>query len=236
MRGVDGPVAAVMLEPIQGNGGQIPFPAVFVKEVRRICDEFGIPLVFDEIQTGFGRTGRMFATELLGVTPDILVLSKSMGGGFPIAAVVADDRLKQFEPTGEDVYTFGSNPIAQAAALKVIEILERDRIPEHAARMGEVFTRGLKRLQDRYPQIGDVRGPGLFIGLEMVKDPVTKEPAPAEAKRIVGEAWSRGVILAVASALPNVIKIKPPLIISEAEVDTVLQILADCLEAVYARA
>jgi 4-aminobutyrate aminotransferase-like enzyme len=236
VRGVDGPVAAVMLEPIQGNGGQIPFPAIFVKEVRRICDEFGIPLVFDEIQTGFGRTGRMFATELLGVTPDILVLSKSMGGGFPIAAVVADDRLKQFEPTGEDVYTFGSNPIAQAAALKVIEILERDRIPEHAARMGELFTRGLKRLQDRYPQIGDVRGPGLFIGLEMVKDPLTKEPAPAEAKRIVGEAWSRGVILAVASALPNVIKIKPPLIISEAEVDTVLQILADCLEAVYARA
>jgi len=102
--------------------------------------------------------------------------------------------------------------------------------------MGELFTRGLKRLQDRYPQIGDVRGPGLFIGLEMVKDPVTKEPAPAEAKRIVGEAWNRGVILAVASALPNVIKIKPPLIISEAEVDTVLQILADCLEAVYARA
>lgn len=232
-RGVDGPVAAVLLEPVQGNGGQIPFPAPFVQEVRRICDEFGILLIFDEIQTGFGRTGRMFAAELLGITPDILVLSKSMGGGFPIAAVVADDRLKQFEPTGEDVYTFGSNPVAQAAALKVIEILERDRIPERAARMGAVFTRGLLGLQAKYPQMGDVRGPGLFIGVEMVKDPETKEPAPDEARRIVEGAWKRGVILATASALPNVIKIKPPLIIEEAEVALVLDVLADSLKAVY---
>ena len=232
-RGVDGPVAAVLLEPIQGNGGQIPFPPAFVREVRRICDEFGILLIFDEIQTGFGRTGRMFAAEHLGVTPDILVLSKGMGGGFPIAAVVADDRLKMFEPTGEDVYTFGSNPIAQAAALKVIEVLERDKIPERAARMGGIFTRGLLELQARYPQMGDVRGPGLFIGVEMVKDPETKEPAPAEARRIVEEAWSRGVILATASALPNVIKIKPPLIIEESDVAFVLDVLADCLKAVY---
>lgn len=233
VRGVDGPVAAVILEPIQGNGGQIPFPLLFVKEVRRICDEFGIPLIFDEIQTGFGRTGRMFALEGLGVVPDMLVLSKSMGGGFPIAAVVADERLAQFEPTGEDVYTFGSNPIAQAAALKVIEVLERDRIPEHAARMGALFTEGLTRLQARHPQIGDIRGPGLFIGVEMVKDPATKEPATDKAKAIVAQAWQRGVILATASALPNVIKIKPPLIIREAEVGTVLEVLADCLKAVY---
>jgi 4-aminobutyrate aminotransferase-like enzyme len=234
-RGVDGPVAAVLLEPIQGNGGQIPFPVPFLQEVRRLCDEFGILLIFDEIQTGFGRTGRMFAAELVGVTPDIMVLSKSMGGGFPIAAVVADDRLKMFEPTGEDVYTFGSNPIAQAAALKVIEILERDRIPERVARMGAIFTRGLLDLQVKYPQIGDIRGPGLFIGVEMVKDPETKEPAPTEAKRIVEEAWNRGVILAVASALPNVIKIKPPLIIEEAEVAFVLDVLADCLKVVFPR-
>ncbi len=233
LRGVDGPVAAVLLEPIQGNGGQIPFPAPFLQEVRRICDDLGILLVFDEIQTGFGRTGRMFAAELVGVTPDIMVLSKSMGGGFPIAAVVADDRLKMFEPTGEDVYTFGSNPIAQAAALKVIEILERDRIPERVARMGAIFTRGLLDLQAKYAQIGDVRGPGLFIGVEMVKDPETKGPAPLEAKRIVEEAWNRGVILGLASALPNVIKLKPPLIIDEAEVGLVLDVLADSLQAVY---
>jgi 4-aminobutyrate aminotransferase-like enzyme len=222
-----------MLEPIQGNGGQIPFPAIFIQEVRRICDEFGIPLIFDEIQTGFGRTGRMFALEGLDVVPDLLVLSKSMGGGFPIAAVVADQRLKQFEPTGEDVYTFGSNPIAQTAALKVIEILERDRIPEHAARMGVLFTEGLKSLQARYPQIGDVRGPGLFIGVEMVEDPETKKPASDEARRIVTEAWQRGVILATASPLPNVIKIKPPLIITEAEVGMVLEVFAECLKVVY---
>jgi 4-aminobutyrate aminotransferase/4-aminobutyrate aminotransferase/(S)-3-amino-2-methylpropionate transaminase len=234
-RGVDGPVAAVLLEPIQGNGGQIPFPAPFLREVRRICDEFGILLIFDEIQTGFGRTGRMFAADLVGVTPDILVLSKSMGGGFPIAAVVADDRLKSFEPTGEDVYTFGSNPIAQAAALKVIEILERDRIPEHVARMGATLTRGLLELQAKHPQIGDVRGPGLFIGVEMVKDPGSKEPAPVEARRIVEEAWNRGVILATASALPNVIKIKPPLIIQEPDISLVLDVLADCLKLVFPR-
>lgn len=232
-RGVDGPVAAVLLEPVQGNGGQIPFPPAFVQEVRRICDEFGILLIFDEIQTGFGRTGTMFAAEWLGVTPDMLVLSKSLGGGIPIAALVADERLKQFEPTGEDVYTFGSNPVAQAAALKVIEILERDRIPERAGKMGALFTQGLLALQRRYPQMGDVRGPGLFIGVEMVKDPVSKEPAPAEAKRIVEEARRRGVILATASALPNVLKIKPPLIITEAEVGRVLEVLEDCLRVMY---
>jgi 4-aminobutyrate aminotransferase-like enzyme len=232
-RGVDGPVAAVLLEPVQGSGGQIPFPATFVREVRQICDELGVLLIFDEIQTGLGRTGRMFAAEGLGVTPDMMVLSKALGGGFPIPAVVADDRLKRFEPTGEDVYTFGSNPLAQAVALKVIEILERDRIPERAARMGALLTRGLQALQQEYPQIGDVRGPGLFIGVEMVRDPVTKEPAPAEAKRIVEEAMRRGVILATASALPNVLKLKPPLVIEEAEIDTVLSVLADCLKVVY---
>ena len=130
------------------------------------------------------------------------------------------------------MYTFGSNPIAQAAALKVIEILERERIPERVAHMGALLTKGLLELQASYPQIGDVRGPGLFIGVEMVKDPVTKEPATTEAKRLVAEAWNRGVILATASALPNVIKIKPPLIISEAEVETVLQVFADCLKVV----
>jgi 4-aminobutyrate aminotransferase-like enzyme len=232
---VDGPAAAVVLEPVQGNGGQIPFSPAFTQEVRRICDEFGALLIFDEIQTGFGRTGRMFAAEWLGVTPDIMVLSKSLGGGFPIAAVVADDRLRQFEPTGEDVYTFGSNPVAQAAALKVIEVLERDHVPEHAARMGALFTRGLQALQAEYPQIGDVRGPGLFIGVEMVTDPVSRTPAPAEAQRLVEEAWKRGVILATASALPNVVKIKPPLIIDEAEVQTVLGVLGDCLKVVYPR-
>jgi 4-aminobutyrate aminotransferase-like enzyme len=232
-RGVDGPVAAIMMEPIQGNGGGVVFPAAFVREVRRIADEFGALLIFDEIQTGFGRTGRMFAADGLGVTPDIMVLSKAIGGGFPMAAVVADDRLKQFEATGEDVYTFGSNPIAQAAALKVIEILERDRIPEHAARMGALFTRGLKALQTEYPQLGDIRGPGLFLGVELVRDPETREPAPAEAKRLVAEAWQRGVILATAAALPNVIKIKPPLVIDEGEVETVLGVLADCLKVVF---
>lgn len=115
----------------------------------------------------------------------------------------------------------------------MIEVLERDRIPEHAARMGALFTEGLTRLQARYPQIGDVRGPGLFIGVEMVKDPKTKAPAADDAKRIVAEAWQRGVILATASALPNVIKIKPPLIISQAEVGTVLEVFTDCLKAVY---
>jgi 4-aminobutyrate aminotransferase/(S)-3-amino-2-methylpropionate transaminase len=232
-RGVDGPVAAVMLEPVQGNGGQIPFPAPFVQEVRRICDDLGVLLIFDEIQTAFGRTGRMFAAELLGVTPDIMVLSKALGGGFPIAAVLSDDRLQQFQPTGEDVYTFGSPPVAQAAALKVIEVLERDRIPERAARMGALLTRGLRALQAEYPQIGDVRGPGLFIGVELVKDPVTREPAPAETKRIAEAALERGVILGIASALPNVLKLKPPLVIEEAEVATVLGVLADCLKLVF---
>ena len=233
LRGVDGPVAAVLLELVQGSGGQIPFPAAFVQEVRRICDDLGVLLIFDEIQTGFGRTGRMFAAEGLGVTPDVMVLSKALGGGFPIAAVVADDRLERFQPTGEDVYTFGSNPLAQAVALKVIEVMERDRIPERAARMGAVLTRGLRALQQEYPQLGDVRGPGLFIGVEVVKDPVSKEPAPGEARRIVEEAMRRGVILATASALPNVLKLKPPLVIEEAEIDTVLSVLADCLKVVF---
>jgi 4-aminobutyrate aminotransferase-like enzyme len=164
-----------------------------------------------------------------------MVLSKALGGGFPLAAVVADDRLKGFQPTGEDVYTFGSNPIAQVAALKVIEILERDRIPERAARMGAMLTRGLRALQAEYPQIGDMREPGLFIGVELVKDPVTRTPAPAEAKQLVDEAMQRGVILGLAAALPHVIELKPALVIEEAEVETVLGVLADCLKLVFPR-
>ena len=199
-----------MMEPIQGNGGGVVFPAAFVREVRRIADEFGALLIFDEIQTGFGRTGRMFAAEGLGVTPDIMVLSKAIGGGFPLAAVVADDRLKQFEATGEDVYTFGSNPIAQAAALKVIEVLERDRIPGARGADGRALHARAQGLPGgvspdrRHPR------PRALPGVELVTDPETREPAAAEAKRLVAEAWKRGVILATAAALPNVIKIKPP--------------------------
>jgi len=223
LHGVPGPTAAVILEPVQGSGGQIPCPADYLKRVREICDELGVILIFDEMQTGFGRTGKFFAMEYYGVTPDIFTMGKSMANGFPIAGVCVNKKLKGFQDGADDNFTFVNNTMAQTASLKTIEILQRDHIPDNVAKMGKFLTKGLKELQKKYPIIGDVRGPGLLIGFEMVKDPVTKEPDIEMAGKIYSQCIENGLILGLGGAHPNVVKVKPPLIITQAQCEELLE-------------
>lgn len=231
--GVAGPAAAVILEPVQGSGGQIPCPEGYLKRVREICDEFDVLLIFDEMQTGFGRTGKMLATDYYGVVPDMFTMGKSMANGFPIAGLCVKEGLKGFQDGNDDNFTFCNNAMAQAASLKTIEILLRDNIPDNTDKMGKFLTKGFKELQKKYPIIGDVRGPGLLIGVEIVKDPVTKERDIAMAGKIYETCVKNGLILGLGGANPQVVKVKPPLIINQMQCEELLdkfeQSVKECL-------
>jgi len=219
------PIIAFMLEPIQANGGMIEYPEGYLKRVREICDEYGILLIFDEIQTGFGRLGEMFAANLYNVAPDILTFGKAIGGGFPLAGYMLREGLKPPEPA-TDSYTFAHFPVSFAAAIATLEVIKEENLLEKARKMGKYFTNRLKELQNKYEIIGDIRGPGLMIGIELVKDRNTKEPASDITHNIVKEAINDGVIFGESKfmGLGNVLKIKPPLVITESQADRVLEV------------
>lgn len=220
-RGVAGNAAGIIIEPIQASGGQIILPREYLEAVRKICDEFNVPLIFDEVQT-YARTGRFFAAEYFGVTPDIIVLGKGFGAGLPIAAVIVSTKLQGFEPDAEELHTFANSSVAQVAAAKQIELLENG-ILENASRMGEYLGIQLRKMQREFPEMGDIRVAGLHIGVEFVKDPESKEPLHKETKAIREEGMKVGVIFGLGGARPNVLKIKPPLIISQNECDEVVE-------------
>ncbi len=220
-RGVAGNAAGIIIEPIQASGGQIILPREYLEAVRKICDEFKVPLIFDEIQT-YARTGRFFAAEYFGVTPDIIVLGKGFGAGLPIAAVIVSTKLQGFEPDAEELHTFANSSVGQVAAAKQIELLENG-ILENASRMGEYLGSRLIEMQREFPEMGDVRVAGLHIGIEFVRDPESKEPLQKETKAIREEGMKVGVIFGLGGARPNVLKIKPPLIITKEECDAVLE-------------
>ena len=224
---------ALVMEPVQGNGTQLDFPGRYYREVRDICTEHDLLLIFDEVQTGFGRTGRMWAAEYYGVTPDILVFGKGVGGGFPLAGVLCDTALRGFQP-GDDALTFGEFPVSLAAGLAALEVLERDDLLRACADMGRYATDALRGLQARHPLIGDVRGPGLLIGIELVRDVKTREPAAAEALEVYRRALELGVIFGTTryAGLGNVLKIKPPFTITRAQMDRVLDVLDQVLTAI----
>jgi 4-aminobutyrate aminotransferase-like enzyme len=232
-KGVNGPAAGIILEPIQASGGQVILPREYLEGVRRICDEHGIVMIYDEIQT-YGRIGTFFAGEHFGVHPDVIVLGKGLGAGFPIGAIVIRDRLEGFSPDTEELHTFANNSVAQVAALKLIDRLENGVLANCRA-MGAHLFRGLESLQKEYPQMGDIRQAGLHLGVELVKDPATREPAPELFAAVRAEGLQRGVIFGVGGMAKNVLKIKPPLIINREEADTVLELLRDSLKAALAR-
>ena len=219
-RGVAGNAAGVIVEPIQASAGQIILPREYLLRVRGLCDEFNVPLIFDEVQT-YARTGRFFAAQRAGVTPDIIALGKGFGAGLPIAAIVVSDKLKGFEPDAEELHTFANTSVGQVAAAKQIELLQGG-ILDNAARMGEHLRSRLEELQSEFPEIGDIRAAGLHIGVELVRDPVSKEPLVAEGRAVRAEAIKLGLIIGLGGVRPNVLKIKPPLIITQAECDEVL--------------
>jgi 4-aminobutyrate aminotransferase len=220
-------VAAIVVEPIQGEGGYVPAPKGFLKGLRRICDEHGILLVFDEVQSGMGRTGKMFACEHDEVQPDVICIAKGIASGLPLGACVARADLMDWQK-GAHASTFGGNPVALAAALKTIELLERELV-ENAAEVGSYLKRGLKNLMAKYECIGDVRGRGFMLGVEFVKDKTSRTPDPELRDRVEMAVFERGLILLGCGA--NTIRWSPPLILTKENVDVALEIFDDAIAA-----
>ncbi len=220
-------VAAIIVEPVQGEGGYVPAPKGFLNGLRRICDEHGILLVFDEVQSGMGRTGKMFAADHYGVKADIVCIAKGIASGLPLCACVARADVMDWKP-GAHASTFGGNPIAIAAALKTIELLERELIA-NAAEVGAYLKRGLEKLMSKHDCIGDVRGMGLMLGVEFVKNRATKEPDAKLRDRVEIASFERGLILLGAG--PNSIRWSPPLILTRENVDVALEIFDDAIAA-----
>src|SRR5438132_8885288 len=220
-------VAAIVVEPVQGEGGYVPAPAGFLKELRRICDEHGILLIADEVQSGMGRTGKMFALDHYGVKADIVCIAKGIASGLPLGLCVARADLMDWKP-GAHASTFGGNPVAIAAALKTIELLQRELVA-NSAEVGAYLKRGLEKLMSKYDCIGDVRGMGMMIGVEFVKDRASKEPDPELRDRVEIETFNRGVILLGCG--PNSIRWSPPLILTKENVDVALEIFDEAIAA-----
>ena len=229
-KGVAGNAAGFLVEPIQASGGQVIPPVEYLQEIRRICDQYEVPLIFDEIQT-YCRIGEFFAAQYFGVTPDIIVLGKGLGAGLPIAAIVISDKLQGFEGDGEELHTFANNSLAQVAAIKQIGMM-REWVLENTRQMGAYLRAGLKALQKEFPEIGDIRQAGLHIGVEIVRDPATKVPDEPAANAIRQECLRNGLILGKSGPFSQVLKIKPPLVINRAECDEVLNLLGCALKTV----
>lgn len=220
-------VAAIVVEPVQGEGGYVPAPVEFLKELRRICDTHGIILIVDEVQSGMGRTGKMFALDHYGVKADIVCIAKGIASGLPLGACVARADLMNWKP-GAHASTFGGNPVAIASALKTIELLERELVA-NSADVGAYLKRGLEKLMAKHECIGDVRGMGMMIGVEFVKDRTSKEPDADLRDRIEMASFQRGLILLGCGA--NSIRWSPPLILTRENVDVALEIFDEAISA-----
>jgi len=218
-------VAAVILEPLQGEGGYAIPSKEFLQFWRTLCDEFGMLLIFDEIQSGAGRTGKMWACEHFGVSPDVLLAAKGLGSGMPIGAIVAREKVMTW-PRGSHGSTYGGNPVACASALATLDLIEGE-LAANAKKMGARLFAGLEKLQAKHEIIGDVRGLGLFIGVEFVKDRATKEPATDFVGRLEQLAFAKGLLLLGCGK--STIRVAPPLVLNEYDVDKGLAILDECL-------
>ncbi len=214
-----GDVAAFIAEPIMGEGGIIVPPASYFKRVKEVLDANGILFIADEVQSGFGRTGKMFGIEHFGVEPDIMVMAKGIADGFPLSATIARAEIADSLRPGEHLSTFGGNPISCAAAIANIQVMEEEQLPEASARKGERLIDRLWEMQSAYPMIGDVRGLGLMIGVELVTDRKKKTPAGKQAAQIRKRCREEGVLVGVGGQLGNVIRFQPPLVISDSDLD-----------------
>jgi 4-aminobutyrate aminotransferase/(S)-3-amino-2-methylpropionate transaminase len=224
-------VAAIVVEPVQGEGGFIVAPQQFLEGVRLLCDEHGIVMVVDEVQTGFGRTGRMWGIEHAGVEPDLVVLAKSIAAGLPLSAVVG--RAEIMDAPGDSAIggTYVGNPVAQAAALAVLDVFEEEDLSARAAAIGETIRTRMLAWQERWDTIGDVRGLGAMLALELVADRQTKEPAAELASEVVEAAAERGLLLLKCGIYSNCIRVLTPLVISDSELDEALDAWEQALEA-----
>ena len=219
-------VAAIFVEPVQGEGGYVVPPRKFFDELRRLADKHGILVIADEVQSGMGRTGKMFASEHFGLEPDVITLAKGIASGMPLGAMVARAELMNWKP-GAHASTFGGNPVAVAASLATIELLEQELV-DNAARVGAHLMARLRDLPQRCPIVGDVRGLGLMIGIELVRDQGTKERAGDLRDRLVQMCFERGLLLLGAG--PNTIRLCPPLVITTDQADFAAKTIEECLQ------
>ncbi|PEJ98294.1 4-aminobutyrate--2-oxoglutarate transaminase [Bacillus toyonensis] len=215
-------VAAIVMEPVQGEGGFIVPSILFVKRIREICDQYGILMIMDEVQTGFGRTGKWFATEHFNIEPDIIALSKSIAGGLPLSAIVGRAEFMDVPGRGQIGGTFAGSPLSCAAGLAVFEIMEEENLVERAQQIGNRIMSHLHAMQLKYEVIGDVRGIG---AMELVTDRITKEPAKELTVQLIDEFWKNGLISIGAGIFDNVLRFLPPLVISNEEIDKGFEII-----------
>ncbi len=225
-------IAAIVIETVQGEGGFIPTPPRFLSRIRQICDEHGIVMVCDEIQCGMGRTGKMFAVEHYGIIPDLITIAKSLAAGMPLAAVTGKAEIVDAPHPGGLGGTYSGNPLACVAALEAIEMLSQPDFMARAIAVGDRLRQHLRRLQTQHPIIGDVRGLGPMLAIELVRDAETKTPATEETIHVSAEALKRGLIIIRAGLYSNCIRFLPPLNITDAEIDEAMSVLHEALEAV----
>jgi 4-aminobutyrate aminotransferase/(S)-3-amino-2-methylpropionate transaminase len=227
-------VAAIVVEAVQGEGGFIPAPPEFMQGLRAICDREGILLVVDEVQSGFGRTGRMFAIEHYGVEPDLITVAKSIAAGLPLSGVVGKAEIMDSLWDNAVGGTYVGNPIALAAAVAVLDVFEEEGLVGRAQRIGETARARMLSWQERFAAIGDVRGVGAMLAVEYVEERATKEPAPGIASRVAEEAALRGLLLLKAGVHSNCNRVLCPLVITDAELEEGLAAWEEALEAVLA--
>lgn len=230
-------VAAIVVEPVQGEGGFIPAPLEWVKALRKICDENGILLIADEVQTGFGRSGKLFVSDYwkeLGCEPDIITTAKSIAAGIPLSAITAREEIFEGITPGIIGGTYGGNPLACAAALKVLEIMERENLPQRALQLSQKCFERFEAFKEKYEIVGDVRGIGVMLGIEFVKDKETKTPYPEAVSAIVNEAVKNGLIIESAGVYGNVIRFLSPLVITDEQLEAGFNILEKAIAKVAA--
>jgi len=228
-------VAAVILELVQGPGGHVAFPVEYVQEVRRITEQRGILLIVDEVQTGLARCGAMWCCDLYGVKPDIVTIGKAWGGGFPFGAVIADAQLitREIEADPWHIVTFQNQPLQAAAALAVMDIVEEEGLVQRCDEVGRHATQRFQEMAERHPVIGDVRGPGLFIGVDLVVDRETREPATEACSTALDHGLDAGLLTYFGGA-GNVLKFKPPAVTSDEDIDAMLDLSEEVIAHVGA--
>ncbi|MEK4737512.1 MULTISPECIES: 4-aminobutyrate--2-oxoglutarate transaminase [Bacillus] len=223
-------VAAIVMEPVQGEGGFIVPSISFVKRLREICNQCGILMIMDEVQTGFGRTGKWFATEHFYIEPDIMTLSKSIAVGLPLSAIVGRAELMDIPGRGQIGGTFAGSPLSCAAGLAVFEIMEEENLVERAQQIGNRIMSHLHQMQLKYEVIGDVRGIGAMVAMELVTNRITKEPAKELTVKLIEDFWKNGLISIGAGIFDNVLRFLPPLVISNEEIDRGFEIINESFE------
>jgi 4-aminobutyrate aminotransferase len=224
-------VAAIVIEPVQGEGGFLVCPREFMAGVRRLCDEHGIVLVADEVQTGVARTGRFFAMEHYPVEPDLITVAKSIAAGLPLSGVLGRAEIMDAPDESAIGGTYVGNPVAQAAALAVLDVVEEEGLCERAAAIGETIRARMHDWQGSFESIGDVRGVGAMLAVELVRDRATKEPAPELASAVAEHALERGLLLLKAGVYSNAIRVLVPLVITDGELDEALDVWEEAFEA-----